>query len=455
MDTVQNKLKYVSLLFLISVLLILPMLKHWAIPLGIVAVILATFALIKNPYLGLVMPFCGVFFVRSVHMAVGIKMNMLSWALLMLFLALSVIMFLIKKPEIINFKFNSGLWLTLIFFAFYLIYYFKTTSPSPYSIKWYFHGILLCIIPMISLTMCIRTKEQTNKLIRAYLIIVAVMLIISAIKFKSMSMGFMERFNLVEGPPISYGRSLAIGAIFSVWLFNRYKQYLSKIIALAIFFGCLFFLLKTGTRGSLIGLAIGLLVYLMFWKVPIWKKVGISAIFLGTAAYFVRTGIAFLMIQRIEFAIKSLELSVMIRIHLYRMAWEQIKKDPIFGLGSGNYYMLLREIFVKNGNIHPHNLTLEIWVELGIIGLLIYLTIVLITSIKAWILIKRYRQNNSHNSEMGLALASFFVFSISVSQISGNFAWNFVLWISIALVHIYYELTRERNEINLKSVNID
>jgi O-antigen ligase len=71
-----------------------------------------------------------------------------------------------------------------------------------------------------------------------------------------------------------------------------------------------------------------------------------------------------------------------IRNYLWAGTWRMILKKPVFGWGLGNFiffypYFRVREYFLQPESTpvtnHPHNEYLEIWAELGIIGLLLFL----------------------------------------------------------------------------------
>ncbi|HOK55802.1 MAG TPA: O-antigen ligase family protein [bacterium] len=74
-----------------------------------------------------------------------------------------------------------------------------------------------------------------------------------------------------------------------------------------------------------------------------------------------------------------------IRSYIWKGTWRMILRKPVFGWGFGNFiffypYFRVREYFLQPESTpitnHPHNEYLEIWSEMGIIGLLIFLIFV-------------------------------------------------------------------------------
>lgn len=67
-----------------------------------------------------------------------------------------------------------------------------------------------------------------------------------------------------------------------------------------------------------------------------------------------------------------------IRLYIYDYTAEQAMKKPILGWGfnSSRSYPVLESDFVQGGRsplpLHPHNNTLQVWLELGIVGLIMF-----------------------------------------------------------------------------------
>lgn len=77
--------------------------------------------------------------------------------------------------------------------------------------------------------------------------------------------------------------------------------------------------------------------------------------------------------------------SNMVRREIYQYALEILKANYIFGIGPGSFQETVAKLSINNLSfqlyglpyaIHPHNLYLALWLNLGLMGLLIFLVIV-------------------------------------------------------------------------------
>jgi len=89
--------------------------KHWALPIGLALSLILILFVLRFPYFAIVMPFYGVFFTRSLHVAAGINYNLLSWFLLVVFYAFAVLVILHRRPNIIDFTPNAAVWISTVF----------------------------------------------------------------------------------------------------------------------------------------------------------------------------------------------------------------------------------------------------------------------------------------------------------------------------------------------------
>ncbi|OQA04832.1 MAG: O-Antigen ligase [bacterium ADurb.Bin400] len=77
--------------------------------------------------------------------------------------------------------------------------------------------------------------------------------------------------------------------------------------------------------------------------------------------------------------------SDMARIEIYRYSWQMVRDNPIWGVGLGNYHTAIEEatrqfplfrISVLPYALHPHNLVMALWLNLGIAGLAVFAIVV-------------------------------------------------------------------------------
>ncbi|WP_370226870.1 O-antigen ligase family protein [Mesoflavibacter sp.] len=191
-----------------------------------------------------------------------------------------------------------------------------------------------------------------------------------------------------RGPDSSYIKLsvvyLALGVLVSISLiYESFKKNWLQVFIL------LFMILALGSRGSLLFSIITLICfhYQEIFKIKIRKLKGsqkvslllLMIIFIGVFINFrnkilniISTGIA-----RFKSLINFTEdQSSLGRLHHYDYSFETILSSPInfiFGNGIGSYGILSQGIDARK---YPHNIFLESWFELGILGaiLLIFIT---------------------------------------------------------------------------------
>jgi len=214
----------------------------------------------------------------------------------------------------------------------------------------------------------------------------------------------------------------------------------------------LVYLLSTRCRASWLGMVVAvlaLLVILLF--VVRLKKLmfSVCVALLIMASLFILPGRArnllYLSRDRIAQAISDpTHATGKIRILLWKETLVMVKDYPIFGTGVGNFKVKLppyRTKLEKNyagkglGFSKAHNEYLQIWVESGIIGLGLFLTILFLT-LRA---LKRIIFKGNHEEKV---LASVILLSVVSAMAHGFFSSNFQIpaagfsfWVIVGLVH--------------------
>ncbi len=106
------------------------------------------------------------------------------------------------------------------------------------------------------------------------------------------------------------------------------------------------------------------------------------------------------------------------RLNAYEVSWKNIKKHPILGVGLGGFNN--REVSGDIAKIkYPHNLLIEIQLELGIGGTFFFAVLLGFMFWKAY--------------KFSIPLFVFFVFSFWLSMFSKDIATQTQLWIGLGL----------------------
>jgi O-antigen ligase len=123
-------------------------------------------------------------------------------------------------------------------------------------------------------------------------------------------------------------------------------------------------LLATLSRGAVLALVGGGLVY--FWPLPLryWKKATAGVVALGAVAFGARY-------------LADSDSSIGSREYIWRAAIQMVRDHPITGVGLDQFLgeygrrYVLRAGWPERYTSHPHNIVLDFWLSLGIGGVLV------------------------------------------------------------------------------------
>ncbi|BCB05761.1 hypothetical protein KH172YL63_38940 [Bacillus sp. KH172YL63] len=248
-----------------------------------------------------------------------------------------------------------------------------------------------------------------------------------------------------------YATLLAISSFFFISLIKYSKNQLVKLVGLLFLGLSLYLIFVTSSRGSILGLSIGILAYIFLLSKPVVKKwmlisggVLISFIMLLFSEKF----------QSIaqKFSGEGINPSNMgsndVRVNLTKNAFYFIAETFGFGVGAGNsqYYLqhysqyFTRDIFVM------HNWWLEIFSNFGLIIFVGYVLLfsTLITSLYRFL--KKSTDDSEKMITEGLlfALITFVPASISPSSVSNLFYH----WVLIAVSVGFLNYTRKYSSVH-------
>lgn len=216
--------------------------------------------------------------------------------------------------------------------------------------------------------------------------------------------------------------------------------------ALVYFLSTMALVALSGSRGGAISLGIILLAFCCWRSTRVWGLLGILIIVLGLAMA------PLLFSTTLErFAVTEGDTLLGGREILWEAAWDMIVDNPWLGAGFGNARQeLLAYVSALQGTggaekAPAHNPVLQIWAEVGLPGLLIYLSIM---GSAAWQLIRRYllcRQFDLQDLVPYFALMSSTFLGYLVSWIKGGgaeLAFTFFLMMGLLDIPSYLDTYR-------------
>lgn len=132
------------------------------------------------------------------------------------------------------------------------------------------------------------------------------------------------------------------------------------------------------------------------------------------------------------------------RMLIWQSAAGVIKKHPVLGVGTGDATRMLKDEFVSRGffdgyydNLNAHNQFLEIWIENGVIGLIIFF------SILAYMIFISVKQRNILLALFIITIIIFFLFETMLNRIAGV---SFFALLTFLLINIGEKCNAEYKE---------
>ncbi len=262
-----------------------------------------------------------------------------------------------------------------------------------------------------------------------------------------------DRISSSLGNPLFLGTYLMVNMFFVplVWHWNS-----SKLIRGGLIVGTCILLIAfmlAVPRGPMLGLFFGGTVFLLLlsknWK-KLWRRLFFVLVVVGVlmgALLIVFRNTDF--VQSTPFSRISGTTSLSSRAINWSMAWEGIKAKPVLGWGSQNYRYVVDEHFdnaltelsyIETFSDKPHNAFLEVVVDNGFVGGVLYLFIGVMLIV---VLVKANKKELISRTEfsvwIGLGVAylvqDFFLFETGTSFILAGYCVAYVLWLSFKLLN--------------------
>lgn len=288
--------------------------------------------------------------------------NYIYYTLLLSFLCIWILNrgISIKKVKPIQYPlalFSLALFISLVFSS--------NIGMSIKELYKYYTGILFFLIS------CSLLKNEMDKVI---LSIVIPAFIISFLAIYQYFFGFQHLLKYITEQRINYPFALNyISRRRPFYPFvtpNTLAGYLAMIIPLVLIYKkriwlilpCLFALLLTKSLGVFLSISLGLAIYFHLKRNLIKKStiIFLVGLLIITAFVFIVRGKT----QKQNFPIFSIEM----RLNYWRETLRLIKMHPLVGVGLGNFNLVYSR--------YAHNSYLQIWAEMGILGIVSFLWLV-------------------------------------------------------------------------------
>ena len=348
-------------------------------------------------------------------------------------------------------EWKSIVYLFLIFGFLLGISYIYTVSPD-YGFRKILRFNTFAITMFMTPLLIIKTPADSKRLLSYFYFLLVIIIGIMLFQFIyflkwgdfAIVLAYWNRISIPGANPIQVSRYLAIGAAMMIALLIRNKPSQS-LHHFAILFVILLSIILSGSRGPLVSIIIGSIVYAI-----LYERKHSSRIF-GYGILAIGTIIILLILLPESLTQRFFDISqgsviitqqgvqristIATRFEFWSMslqAWFSSITSFFIGLGAGGFSSLF---IWRDWHWYPHNLIFEIIAELGMVGLVIGVLFI----IKTYQIINKGIQRGSFTDHSSLWVAGTVVMFIA-AQFSGDINDNRILWmfigISIASTHV-------------------
>jgi len=293
------------------------------------------------------------------------------------------------RPRISGIVWSFGILLVVMFFANLLGVHPRSSFWSNFERMDGYVSLVHTFMYMLVLGSMLQTKELWDKLLKTTL----------AVAFAVAFYGLAQYGGVVDGSGridsrLGNAAYMAVYMLFHIfiafWLFVETKSSNLKVLYGFLILMFTFVLIETGTRGTAIGLLVGVTVMTSYiglfgQQFKEYRKYAIGAailLVLGAGAFVAGRDTAIVQnnpnLARIaNISIDDLE----IRGIIWGMAWEGVKERPLLGYGQSNFNYVFNENFdprlyaQEQWFDRAHNIFMDWLVTGGFLGLIAYLSI--------------------------------------------------------------------------------
>ncbi len=284
---------------------------------------------------------------------------------------------------------------------FYLFTLFTLWAIVGFVINFYLHTTfenitsLFFIYNLLQMVICIllfsqpQWKDYKNKVISFFLFCITIEIFVSVFQAFSLKADSLIQLQQITGTFSKHhgmlGNVMALSLAICFYGFFEFKEKLNRLLCVFIFILSLVLIFLSGSRSSILGLmlAIPFSTFLLLKNTP--KKLilwGFS--FILCLALFLLTPLKNIVLNAlVSSQTGSIDLSTYGRLLIWERVLEHFLSGPwvqkIFGIGIGTFNSLRFSYYLEVGTFTTgaHNNFFHVFVEAGLVGLLIFILILL------------------------------------------------------------------------------
>ncbi len=366
-------------------------------------------------------------------------------------------------------RFHPYVW-PLLLLSIILFIGLTYTPSSGYAIdkavQFLFFGVFL----FIATIMLLQKKSDIVRLVAVFVVMsiaVSGIMIYEGIQsiLSGDFLGYFARLTILGANPIGIARvlAIAIASISVIAFFEKSRTRRFYLFALIMFLFVA--LLATNTRGPVLSLIAGMVIFILFFsgikssKIIPYSLLAVSVLiilFLALPEQFINRYFLLFGKEYGVYAQIGTELDTRAtRLEMWMQAgglWLSDIKSFLIGKGTGSFALLST---MHDFRWYPHNIFLETVAEYGLIGLLVLLTVLGQMGIIAkscWTMVKR----DDKQKVLFLVILVPAIVTFFAVQMSGDLPTNRLLWLQFGILVAYWRIqTSEMNSQNTGHNRID
>lgn len=242
--------------------------------------------------------------------------------------------------------------------------------------------------------------------------------------------------------PTNFANSYVLLYVAVIWLAMWEKRMFLKICIIAAAIIGIFLLLLSGTRNSILTIMVAILCLSFAWRVKIPLYVGLTSIllialvtaFFQDTAFYQYVGHRFTNTQSIS------------RHRVWELAWSFISAKPFTGYGLGRAIDVMSVRMPTWALLNTHNAYIGIWMQLGIVGVILVIIIYFVCLAKGFQLILAKKIDGDIKKVIILPLAmlaALLIAGIFEENLTSRGSLQQLLWsFSVTMIIVIYRIEK-------------
>ena len=256
-----------------------------------------------------------------------------------------------------------------------------------------------------------------------------------------------ESFRIIgtSGDPDFHAIAMLLPAFLAIMFIYHQKSKFLKITMIPIFLLFLVNLLGSASRGAMIALLAGLMVFIIFMKTRYKVLILVSAITLVVATTLVYT-LTISEIAASSYTLQSRTKTLQYRSGWAKMAIDMVMDHPLIGIGTYNFPTEYNRYIVPEvprTHLLTHNSYLQVLSENGILGLFVFLSLFVLAGRNLYRVLKT--SNSPAINAMALSTFSALWAYMAFAGTS-NILTNENYWILFAFSIVLFNLAGSKTE---------